>query len=400
VVIVFFSWLERDNPSAFRLGDYLEWPRAILRVYGGLVGLGLLVLEVLLALLGAVVFVGARFLKSPALLQMSPTAKFALINGYWILPLLLLLPVAAVISVRDLFRIFFRATRLPRAFGTIIAGVAVGVVLSFVYYPALAAQLSPKEVFEAYGHMHHGSEPLGLLGVEARAASYESGGEVRTFSDANSAFGWLTGTPGRKWLALRSDDLPKLNSMYRGLPGQRGNLPVLDSRSSQILLVSNEIAPGETNKNPLASMVLDREPTPQHAVDTTFQDGLACLGWDVRDASGEKLVDAVTAGRKYRFRIYYKVGAKISGDWETFIHIDGQHRRFNGDHKTLNGKYAFYLWQPGDYIVDETDLTLEPNFTSGSYDVFLGLFVGETRLKVVSGHQDDNRIVAGTLRVQ
>ena len=45
------------------------------------------------------------------------------------------------------------------------AGVLVGVLLSFVYYPALAAQLSPREVFEAYGHLHKDGEPLALLGL-------------------------------------------------------------------------------------------------------------------------------------------------------------------------------------------------------------------------------------------
>ena len=37
-------------------------------------------------------------------------------------------------------------------------------MLSFVYYPALAAQLSPKEVFDSYRRLHKASEPLGLLG--------------------------------------------------------------------------------------------------------------------------------------------------------------------------------------------------------------------------------------------
>ena len=86
--------------------------------------------------------------------------------------------------------------------------------------------------------------------------------------------------------------------------------------------------------------------------------------------------------RKYHFRLFYKVLAQISGEWETFIHIDGFHRRFNGDHKTLNGKYSFSLLQAGDFIVDDYEFSLEPNFTAGTYNVFYGLFTGDTRLKV------------------
>jgi len=54
----------------------------------------------------------------------------------------------------------------------------------------------------------------------------------------------------------------------------------------------------------------------------------------------------------------------------------------------------------GDYIVDDHEFSLEPNFTPGAYNVFYGLFVGDTRMKVKTGRQDDNRVDGGTLRVQ
>ncbi|MET0591062.1 MAG: hypothetical protein ABW133_00080, partial [Polyangiaceae bacterium] len=185
---------------------------------------------------------------------------------------------------------------------------------------------------------------------------------------------------------------------YRGRPGPKQNLPVLDARSSQNMLVSNLLR-GEKNDSPFQAFVLDAEPAIGHRVDVNFQDQLQGLGWDVWDMSGEP-VEYVIPARKYRFRLYYKVLAPMNGDWETFIHIDGFHRRFNGDHKTLNGKYAFNLWQPGDYIVDDYEFSLEPNFTAGTYNVLYGLFQGDTRLKVKSGRHDDNRAEGGTIRVQ
>jgi hypothetical protein len=145
--------------------------------------------------------------------------------------------------------------------------------------------------------------------------------------------------------------------------------------------------------------VLDEEPNIGNRVEANLQDQLLSLGWDVTDGSGNR-VDAVVPARKYHFRLYYKVLAAVSGEWETFIHIDGFHRRFNGDHKTLGGKYPFNLWQTGDFIVDDYEFSLEPNFTAGSYNVYYGLFVGETRLKVKTGRHDDNRIEAGYLKVQ
>src|SRR4029079_4456145 len=117
--------------------------------------------------------------------------------------------------------------------GTILAALLAGGTLSLFYYPALAAQLSPKEVFDAYGKLRSPGEPLALLGVRSRAATYyQGGGEVESFTDANRAFSWLTSGDQRRWLVVKPDDLPKLNSLYRKEKGK--NAPVLDGRSSQI----------------------------------------------------------------------------------------------------------------------------------------------------------------------
>jgi len=198
---------------------------------------------------------------------------------------------------------------------------------------------------------------------------------------------------------VRNEDLGKLNSLFRGRIGPKQNLPVLDARSSQNMLVSNVLRGGESNASPYQAFILDAEPSIGHRVEVNLQDQLLSLGWDVTDGSG-KPVEYVLPGRKYHFRLYYKVLAPISGEWETFIHIDGFHRRFNGDHKTLKGKYSFSLWQPGDFIVDDDEISLEPNFSAGHYNVYYGLFSGESRLKVKTGRHEDNRIEGGQIRVQ
>ncbi len=131
-----------------------------------------------------------------------------------------------------------------------------------------------------------------------------------------------------------------------------------------------------------------------------MEDKLLVLGFDLTDASG-KLVDVVSPGRKYRMRTYYQVLAPMTTEWEAFIHIDGFRRRHNGDHKPMDGKYPFALWLKDDLLVDDYEISLEPNFTPGAYTIYFGLFVGDTRLKVKSGPNDgDNRINGGTLQVQ
>jgi len=166
------------------------------------------------------------------------------------------------------------------------------------------------------------------------------------------------------------------------------------------LLASSVLDPGESNESPLASMVLSAPPHPQRVLEANMDDKLQVIGFDLADDRG-RLVDGISPGRSYHMRTYYRVLAPVTSEWEAFIHIDGYHRRHNGDHKPMNGKYPMSLWLPGDLLMDDHEFKLEPNFTPGSYTIYFGLFVGDTRLKVKSGPNDgDNRINGGPLRVQ
>jgi hypothetical protein len=282
-----------------------------------------------------------------------------------------------------------------------LGGGVVGFILCAFYYPALANQLSPKEVFESYRRMCPDA-PLGLLGVGGRTSAYYAGGQPQTMNDPTGAYNWLVAGGGaHRCLALKAEELPKLNQLWREHAQEpKTNLPILDARSSQILLASSWLGPQGKNENPLSSIVLSAAPHPQHRIDANMDDKLEVLGIDLADERG-KLVDSVSPGRTYHLKTYYRVLAPVTTEWEGFIHIDGYHRRHNGDHKPMDGKYPMSLWLPGDLLVDDHDFKLEPNFTPGEYDIYFGLFVGDTRMKVKSGPNDgDNRVHGGPLRVQ
>jgi hypothetical protein len=288
-----------------------------------------------------------------------------------------------------------------RASGLAVGGAVVGVILCCFYYPALANQLSPKEVFESYRQVCPGAN-LGLLGVGGRTSAYYAGGQPQTLGDPTSAFQWLTGGGSqRRCLALKAEELPKLNQLWREhAPEPKTNLPVVDARSSQILLAASTIGEHDKNENPLSSMVLTSLPHFWRKIDANMDDKLEVIGIDLLDDQG-RLVDTVSPAKTYHLKTYYRVLAPVGGEWEAFIHIDGFHRRHNGDHKPLGGKYPMSLWLPGDLIADDHEFKLEPNFTQGTYTIFFGLFTGDTRLKVKSGPNDgDNRINGGALRVQ
>jgi Dolichyl-phosphate-mannose-protein mannosyltransferase len=287
-----------------------------------------------------------------------------------------------------------------RAPGLALGGAVVGFVLCFFYYPALANQLSPKEVFESYRKLCPGA-PLAMLGVGGRTAAYYAGGQPQALTDPAGAYRWLVADPSqRRCLALKAEELPQLNRLWREHADPKTNLPIIDARSSQILLASSALTEGEKNESPLASMVLSEPPHPQRPLGVNMDDKLEVIGFDLADERG-RLVDGISPGRTYHLKTYYRVLAPVTTEWEAFIHIDGYHRRHNGDHKPMNGKYPMSLWLPGDLLMDDHEFKLEPNFTPGSYTIYFGLFVGDTRLKVKSGPSDgDNRINGGPLRVQ
>ena len=373
----FIRWLEPYRRVIQRAQNAKTWEEVV-GVVAALIGM--------LLLLPGVGFAVMHLLKVDTLLSV------LLALGLTVLPMILL----GILG--DLVR--------HRAVGLVVAAVLVGFVLCFLYYPALANQLSPKEVFESFEKLHSPGEPLALLGVGSRTTAYYAGGQPQTLTDTTSAFSWLMGGEGhRRFIATRAEDLPKLNQLYGwGSPTRPaleppGGRRPLEPDPPRLIHASRRPA----NENPLDPMVLTEMPVPTRKIGANMEDDknevLEVIGVDVTDMKGA-LVEAVAPGKDYHVKTYYRVIAKLSREWEAFIHIDGYNRRHNGDHKPMNGKYPMSLWLPGDLLVDDYKLSLEPNFSPGSYTIFFGLFVGEKRLKVKSGPADgDNRINGGILKV-
>ncbi|AKT43224.1 ArnT family glycosyltransferase [Chondromyces crocatus] len=389
----------RDLVAAYQAGM-----EALLAVWAGNLVFLMVIVEAALVGLGGMIFVGRRA-GWGAVAKMSKLMADVGVNAWWVLPVVLAVVPLLVFLMRDGFRLVVARSRLPRAVFSLIAGLLAGGILGYGYYPALASQLSPKEVFESYLRLRKEGEPLAVLGVRARAATYYQGGEVQTIPDVARAFMWLTAIPGapispppsaRRWLVVRADDLPKLNSLYRKSSGR--NVPVLDGRSSQILLVSSDLG-GHPNENWLGTMVLDAAPASiARPLQARFEDQLELLGWEFVDAEG-RVVDSLVTQRAYRLRTYFRVLRPIAASWKMFIHIDGSQRRYNGDHAVLEGRYPMNLWQTGDVVVDDHEVVLEPYF-SGDFTLYFGFFSGDSRFRITEGPQHENRVIAGPVRVR
>lgn len=293
-------------------------------------------------------------------------------------------------------RVLGRRLWLGRRGGVFAATItASALVLSLGYYPALGAQLSPVGAFDAYRDLAGEDEPLALMGSHS-GSMFFAGSPAEVFESTKPALDWLLDDSQRRWLVVKGDDLANINSRYRKERHQ--NVPVLDARSTRALLLSNRLGAGEVNKNPLAHWLPEERPQLAHPLDVVLGDKLRVLGWEVRKKNGEP-ASVLDRGEHYRFVIGYEVLSRVSGNWKTFIHIDGEGKRFNGDHETLEGEYPYRYWNDGDFILDTYDLVLDSSYNPGMYRVYFGLFSGDNRLPVTSGEHDDDRVAGGNIEV-
>jgi hypothetical protein len=382
------------------VGEYLPWLRALgARGQGRLIWL-LGAVTLLLGALPVLRFLASRGVQIGLLDRLGVLSRplgyaFLLVPGFVIAPLVIGL-------LRDLFNVFLQGLErlpMPRARLGVLSLAGFGLALSLGYYPALAAQLSPRDVFEAFRQRSQPGEPLAVLGPASKVAPYYAGVATEMPSSARAGFDWLLAAKGqRRWLVVGAKELAQLNSLYRQRSEPRANLPILDATSSEVLLAVSELAPGEHNDNPLDAWVARERPDPERPLDVDLSGQLRCIGWALTDPEGRRVAQ-VRTGQRYDFRIYWEVLEPVSSNWKTFIHIDGKGRRFNGDHDTLEGKYPFKYWQKGDFVTDVYHFQLEPHFAGATYQVYFGLFIGDRRLSVRSGKHTEDRIIAGNLVV-
>lgn len=317
----------------------------------------------------------------------------------FVLPALVVLPLVALLA-RAAASSFLSWLPISRARLGLLGFAAFGLALSLGYYPALAAHLSPRDVFQSFRERARSGEALAVLGPAARVAPYYAGGEVHTPPSPRAGLDWLLEARGeRRWLVFGARDLGQLNQLYRSRVTPQRNLPILDAISSEVLLASNQLLEGEVNDNPLSRWISTEPPTPARPLDVDLDGQLRCLGWSITDEDGNPVAEIET-GKSYDFRIYWQVTAEVKGSWKTFIHIDGNRRRHNGDHDTLEGKYPLRYWQKGDYVTDVHRFELEPHFSGSTYQVYFGLFSGDKRLPVQSGQHHENRIMGGSIVVR
>lgn len=305
------------------------------------------------------------------------------------LPLLpLVVPIAMDLSLRGFSRLG-SARMLP---AVLVVG-AIGVFLQGPFLVSLSSDLSPREVYETYNRLRGPRDELIEFDVGSRASAYYANGTVRAVANQDQLVEHLSARP-RRWAIFRRNILPEFDRRYRAATGR--HIVIADARNLEVVLATNAPIAGHPDQNPIVSAVRTGTVRPQFPLNVRLEH-LELLGYDLALPNG----DSVGAGQNFRITWYWKVLSPMTTDWRVFVHIDGAGLRLNGDHDPVEGLMPTRQWVVGDVIADTQELSVPATYPSQPFNIFVGLYSGDSRMAVRSGnHTADNRIVAGTLKVR
>jgi len=284
--------------------------------------------------------------------------------------------------------------RLRRGGAVVAVAGCVGfaAVVAQLWIPRVSRELSARGLIDRYRHLAGPGEPLAVLGVSPRAASFYAPGARRVRGEGE-AVDLLAG--GGRAFAIIPDRARC--GVFQALRARGGQLALLD-RTRALALVSNRSLPGEARMPGLAAAIGDQPPQPLRAVRARLEDGLELVGAD--------LPARVGAGDRFGLTLYFRVYARPTRRWEIFVHVDRGGIRFQGDHWPLDDVCPTQRWRSGDYVTDTVTVTAgDLTFPRGAYRVWVGFFVGSnghwTNMRVTAGDADDaNRIPVGSIEVR
>ncbi|MEZ4340530.1 MAG: carbohydrate-binding family 9-like protein [Sandaracinaceae bacterium] len=155
-----------------------------------------------------------------------------------------------------------------------------------------------------------------------------------------------------------------------------------------------ELSPADRER--LREFVSTDAPSPEHALDVRFDNGLRLVGYDVSS-------ETMRPGQSTTITWYWHATQDLDDGWQLFTHVADStgESRFNQDHTgVVREIYQPGRWQPGQFIKDVQEVTLPNDWNDDQAIFFLGLWNGPHRLAVRQGpHDAENRVRALEIRV-
>ena len=286
--------------------------------------------------------------------------------------------------------------------------VSVACAVVFAFYlsqslvPKLSTHLSFKPVLESYAKFAHEGEKIGKYRIEGHGSSFYSKQTMVELPSQERVVAFLR-DPERVFAMVPTDELAALDAAFK-----QAQVPyfVVDASSSKFLLITNRLAAGQRDDNPLAANVWTSPPgDPTAKPPWTWRVPLSATFGDAIELLGTDFPQTVRRPGKIPIDLYFRVKAKVPGSYKIFLHFDGPAApRVIGDHDPVNHAFGTNYWLPGEYIRDrfETDVPLMTT-PAGTYTVYMGFWPGGEgkRLKVTQGSQDGaDRVRLGTIEIK
>ena len=287
-----------------------------------------------------------------------------------------------------------RRARLVLVGGAVAASLGMAVFTAQYLVPTCSKHLSSKELYGKSKQLDPNA-PIGQFHFNAQGSSYYSGGKTPvTLPTLEELFKFLARNE-HVFVMAGAEELPSIDQYAKQ---HSARYYVVDDTSARYIMLSNRLGPGDRDLNPLRLYVSEKPPAPAHPLSINFDNKVELVGWDAPAVIG--------AHQDFRLKLYFKVNAPLPGSYKVFVHIDGAGTRINGDHVPLDGKFPTNYWVAGTYITDEHMIHPSDNNTatapnSGFYQVYMGMYLGAERLKIVSGPSDgDNRARLGAITIK
>lgn len=109
-------------------------------------------------------------------------------------------------------------------------------------------------------------------------------------------------------------------------------------------------------------------------VDVRLGDALSLVGYDLPRSS-------VRSGEQLALGLIWQARRQIEADYATFVHlIDARGRELAPftDWQPWNGEYPTGLWDPGEQVRDDVQLTIPPDLPPGEYRLVTGMYAPDT----------------------
>lgn len=153
------------------------------------------------------------------------------------------------------------------------------------------------------------------------------------------------------------------------------------------------------DRSQLKNVLLDAPPDGMHKVDAVLGDKIRVLGIQLPAKPLRK-------GDEIDLEVYFEALREMDRNWQMFVHIDreGATYRIHGDHWPADGAYPTSYWRKQDIIRDALDKRVPLDAPAGSYDVYIGFYIGDDRMPFSRGgegvHDGSNRIRMGKFQIQ